>query len=168
MKSFSNWQKISFLQLISQLVDQSLFLVRIKWTKIIRCKAILKKMCTNNPNAFWNSSQIIPHTHTRNRFDSTNLFEYLFIVIGQYIAAVFEFIYFGNMTTFAIAAFLLFLATINDIHENLKFIDECAESKRKYLEISKQLTGFIRRHSVLQELSVNKVFLVVFSWIFKS
>lgn len=93
-----------------------------------------------------------------NRFDSTNLIEYLFIVTGQYIGSVFEFMYFGNITAFAIGVFLFFLTTINDIRGKLKSIDECAESKKNHLEISKHLIDFIRKHSIVQELSVNRVF----------
>lgn len=93
------------------------------------------------------------------RFDTTNLTEYLFVVSGQYVAALCEFIHFANLTAFGIGAFILFLAAMDDLKENLKSINEHADSTEHRLDIFKQLAAFTHRYSIVQELSLNLTFI---------
>lgn len=92
--------------------------------------------------------------NSRIRFDSTNVMEYLLIVSGQYVAAVFEFMHFGNLTAFGIGVFILFLAAIDELNGNLGSIDNYDDSTETHLDVFKELTAFIHRYAIVQELSV--------------
>lgn len=74
------------------------------------------------------------------------------VVITEYFMTVYVFAFVGSSTAFGIGAFLFFLTAIKDLEENLKSIDEHAKSKEEeHSKISEQITGFIRKHSVVQE-----------------
>lgn len=77
----------------------------------------------------------------------------------EYCVTVLEFAFFGSLTIFGIGAFLFLLTAINEINENLKSIDEHAQSKEEHSKLFKKLSGIIRGHSVVQELSEHRIFI---------